>query len=225
MLSPEQLKTHRAFIRAVKGLSVETQEAMAKAAKCGVIYRHGEFGKSQDARALWINSLRPGDEAKVARLDVLVRPRSELGNVRVSVDLATCLASIAAKGATVVDMSTGITSRDGERWANLVETTLRRSHMAQRSQRKISASLAKARAARPPIGLQAKWLAPAMEKERRKAQIIWQSAAFTSDEEAQAALPEELQATSLPTVRRILGGRRPSRKGMGGRPKVKTQRK
>lgn len=225
MLSPEQLKTHRAFIRAVKGLSVETQEEMAKAARCGVIYKHGEFGKGRDARALWINSLRPGDEAQVARLDVLVRPRSELGNTRVSTDLAACISAIAGRGAILVDLKTGITSRDGEAFQKLVEDTLRRSHMAQRSQRKISASLAKARAARPPIGLQAKWLAPAMEKERRKAQIIWQSSAFTSDEEAQAALPEELQATSLPTVRRILGGRRPSRKGMGGRPKATSKRK
>lgn len=223
MLSPEQLHTRRAFLRAVKGLAIETQEEMAKAAKCGVVYKHREFGKDRDSRDLWVKSLRAGDTAWVPRLDVLVRPGSELGKTRVSIDLATCLASIAAKGATLVDGASGITSQDGEAWTDLVSSTLRRSHMAQRSQKKISASLAKARAARPPIGLQAKWHAPAMAAELRKATIIWQSTAFTSDEEAQAALPEELQATSLPTVRRILGGRRPKRKGMGGRPKMKTK--
>lgn len=225
MLSPDDMKTRRAYLRPVIGLPIETQEEMAKAAKCGVVYKHREFGKDRDSRELWINSLRDGDKAWVPRLDVLVRPSAELGRTRVSIDLASCLASIAARGATVVDGASGITSRDGQAWTNLVSSTLKRAHMAHRSRKKISATLAKARAARAPRGMRVKWDAPAMAAEKRKAQIIWQSTAFTSDEDARAALPDELQRVGFKTIRDILGGRRVKRKGMGGRPKASGKRR
>jgi hypothetical protein len=192
---------------------------MAADANCGAVYEHKEFGKATDARSAWIKSLRQDDVAWVPRLDVLVRTSKELSKkTRVSIDLSACLAAIAAKGAVLVEGETGASSRDGDSWEGHVLIAMRRAHNTFRSQQNVTASLARAREARAPNGLRARWKTPAMTEERNRARIIWQSAGFTSDEDAMAALPPELSKSSPATVRSILGGRRPARKGQGGRP-------
>ena len=216
------LKTHRAFIRPIKGLPIERQRQMAKDAKCLDVYEHNEFGGRRDERADWINSLRANDKAWVPDLRVLIRTPSELGRTRVTADLAACLATICSKGAIVEEGVSGARS-DGEDWPNKLKHLIQHIHLANRSRRQLLASLKKARtekAKRSGSGIVAEWRSPAKANQRKAALVIWQSRAFTNWQEARAALPGELANASLPTLGRIfIEGRDPSRKGLGGRPK------
>ena len=222
------LITRRAYIRPIRGRTIEIQRKMATDAKCGVIYEHGEFGKSRpdmNDRDMWVLSLRAGDEAWVPHMSVLIRTKAELGNTRVSADIAGLLAEIAGKGAVLVDGSDGLRSDSGKAWANRVQLTVQNAHLAHKSNEKISAALKRARAvkaAREGPGMVARWLSPAKAAERRQALITWQSRAFSNADEARKALPTELANASLPTLQRIFKeGRDPARKGVGGRPKPK----
>lgn len=226
------LITRRAYIRPIRGRTVEIQRKMATDAKCGVIYEHNEFGKSRpdmEARDLWVLSLRAGDEAWLPQLLVLIRTKAELGRTRVSADLAGVLAEIVGRGAVVVDGSDGLRSDSGKAWANRVQSTLQKAHLAHQSNGKISAALKRARAVkakREGPGMVARWLSPAKSADRRQALITWQSRAFPNADEARKALPDELASASLPTLQRIFHeGRDPARKGMGGRPKVTKPKK
>lgn len=202
----------RAFLRPVNGLPIEVQRKMAADAGCGVVYEHSEWGKARNERDMWARSFRPGDTAWVARLDVLGRRKGEGDKkLRVGADLAALLAEIVARGAILVEGATGIKSTDSKAFADRVGWAVQRAHLASRTSKKIRSAVAKARAARQP-GIVARWSAPAMASERRKALIIWTSHEFTSDEEAIAALPDELAKTSTPTIRRLLGRRRPGKR-------------
>lgn len=205
----------------MKGLTVAMQERMALAAGCGEIYRHGEVA-DRDMRDDWIASLREDDEAWLADVRVLFRPKSERREgTRLSSDFYACLAGIAARKATVVDARKKLRSSAGKAWANHVEWALQRSHLTHRSQRKVNAGTAKARKAKAekaPSGLVARWEAD--EDARQAALTIWQSLNFRgkgSEYKARAALPDELRRASFSTLNRIFPeGRRPDRKGKGG---------
>ena len=205
-------KSIRAFLRPVNGLPLERQRQMAADAGCGETYEHGEWGKNYDARDLWAKSFRKGDKAWFARIDCLPRRAGETAKrIRIGSDIAALIAGIASKGAILVEGETGITSEDSEAFAKRVEWAVQRAHLYTRTGRMTRTAAAKARAARMP-GVVSRWSAPAMASERRKALIIWTSHEFTSDEEALQALPDELAATSTPTIRRLLGRRRPGKK-------------
>lgn len=209
------LKTRRAFIRAIKGLPIERQRQMATAAKCGDIYEHGDSG-GMDERALWLQSLRADDTAWVPDLRVLLRPKSELGRVRVSSDFTGTIAAICSRRAVVEEGTTG-TRSDTYEWANRVQSVVQNAHLASRSTAKINQATKKAREARVGSGLVALWLSPVKEVERRKALVIWQSRSFETAKDAKAALPDDLSRASLPTLQRIFHeGRDPARKGQGG---------
>ena len=66
----------------------------------------------------------------------------------------------------------------------------------------------------------AEWKSNEMKAERERWASVWRDPQYANADEAAAALPAEI---SNPwTARAIFGGRDPSRKGVGGRPKMKT---
>lgn len=216
------LKTRRAYIRAIKGLSVERQRQMATDAGCGEIYGGGAHGNSDaDERRLWVLSFRAGDTAWVPDMRVLIFPPEMLGKVRVTADLAGCLAEICSKGAVVEEGRTGDRS-DGEGWPNKLKSLIQTIHLVNRSRLKVLAGAKTARAAkakRASSGIVAEWAAPAKAKALKQALVLWQSRSFKNWKDARAALPGELATASLATLTRIFHphGRDPSRKGVGGR--------
>jgi hypothetical protein len=216
------LKTHRAFIRPLKGLTIERQRQMAKDALCLDVYEHGEFKRADmDERTLWLNSLRANDKAWVPDLRVLIRTPAELGRTRVTADLAVCLATICGKGAVLEEGVSGKRS-DGEDWPNQLKDLIQKVHLANRSRRALMASLKKARTEkvkRSGAGIVAEWRSPAKAKALKSALVLWQSRSFANWKDARAALPGELATASLATLTRIFHphGRDPSRKGVGGR--------
>lgn len=212
--------THiRAYIRAIPGLPIVRQREMAADAGCGVVYEYREF-KHMDIRAQWAKAFQPGDTAWLPSILVLVTPPADRKpRSRPVSDMAAVIADVLARGAIIVDGRTGITSKDGSRWANHVEWAAAKASQGERSLKSQRKAISAAHAARGP-GMVARWRAPAKKADRDKARAIWCSTLYSSDDEARAWLPEELSTLSGSSLRRIFGPRRPGDKRAGGRPKI-----
>lgn len=209
----------RAYLRGIPSLSLDRQKELAAKANCDHTYEWLEGGRKINARDRWLNSLRPGDEAWLADIRVLVLPKPPrtIGPQR---DLGSIIAAVLATGAIIVDDRTGITSRDRKDWANHVEWALGIVAQGERNRRAVWRNAAKARAGK---GLAPKWKSDAMVKDRESAARIWRDAKYRSADAARADLPEELRGASMRTLYNIFGQRRPGDKSAGGRGKRKTR--
>ena len=192
---------------------------MARDADVKVIYESGEHGRSYDVRAAYVTALRPGDEAWVPTLDVLMLPKSKRGKARASADLGSIIAAILGRGAIIVDVQGKVTSRDGKKWQKHVELVMRRvgagrmSHAKAKRIGRLGGAAMKAKAAFT------RWDAPAMAAQRKRWASVWRDPIYTNDDQAADAIePEELKGRKW-LCRRIFGPRRPGDKRAGGRPR------
>lgn len=216
----------RAYIRSIPGLPVAKQRQMAEDARCNVIFQYGD--SKRDVRADWMNSLRAGDTAWLPSiLCLVVPPDARPEKFRPVADLGAVLAELCSRGVIIYDAKKDLQSvkpDDPEdlstprRWADHVRWAMERASQGERSLASLARARKKAAGMREP-GIVARWKARAKAAELKAARMIWTSSMFTSDVEAAAALPEDLAKLSGPTLRRILGRRRPGDKRAGGRPR------
>lgn len=209
------LKTSIAYIRARPGLPADVQRELARDAGCAVIYEHGEH-KRRDMRAEWIRGLGVGRDvnAWVARLDVLLKPKSELpAGVRPSRDLATAISAAAAKAHTLVEGTTGATSDLSREWQERVSWAMHRATggtpkdiEAQRRHGKRGGAIVRSRS------VVVKWRSKPWADRRRAAAVIWRDPECANWRDAALRLPEELRELSFTSLWRLLGPRDPKRK-------------
>lgn len=207
--------TRRAYLRPLRWLSIKRQQQMAKDARCGAIY---EFEGDASERALWLSSLRAGDEAWLPdTLCLVLPPSARPDGYRPTADLATALAAVCSRGAVIIDASARIRSDDAERWPEHVRQTLARAAQGERSIEKQRKS-AKAARARRGLGVSVRWMADDMAEKRAAQRVIWRSMEYRSAREARQHLNSDLADLSLRTLYEILGPRSglPS---AGGRPR------
>lgn len=205
-------------MRPAPGLPSASQRAMADAAGVAVVYDYRADGKAK-ARAAWIRSLRVGDTAWLARLDILVLPKQDrTEGMRAAVDLASAISEIVSKGAIIVDGSTGITSRDGARWAERVQWAARRVSVGILSTEQARRQAYRSAEVRGCTAIVTQWLSPTMRAERDRWGSVWRDAKYRNDQEAADALPEPLTGRKH-LARRIFGRRRPNDAWSGGRPR------
>lgn len=217
------MKTRIAYLRAVNGLPLEVQRDMAKAAKCTLQFEHGDC-PGMDSRALWIARLTPhvGEKpdciAWVPRLDVIAKRKSELGRrVRVATDLSATIADLLRRGIVIEDAARGVTSED-DGFSAALAATLQSGQNTPRDPEMVGASLVKARKARAKRGIVRKWCTKGYRERFLVQRALWTSNDYTSDQQAIAALDPDLRGLSAASIKRIFKcGRRPARKGMGGR--------
>lgn len=210
-------KTSIAYIRARPGLPVDVQRELAREAGCAVIYEHGEH-KRRDMRAEWVRGLGVGRDvvAWVARLDVLLRPKSECGGTPPSRDLAMILSAAAAKAHAIIEGTTGATSDLSEQWQARVSWAMHRATggpardiEAQRRHGKRGGAIIKSRS------VVVKWRSRPWAERRRAAAVIWRDPECESWQDAAARLPDELRGLSYTSLWRLLGPRDPRSKGRG----------
>lgn len=190
---------------------------MVQDAQITVVYEHGEGGRRIDARGAYVRSLRPGDEAWVPRLDVLVLPKAERGRTRATTDLAATIADILGRGAIIVDGATGITSRDGERWKDRVDWAMRQVAAGRMTHAKAKKIGAKGGAVLKARSIVTRWTSPAMKQERERWLAVWRSREYTNDQQRADAMPPPLTGKTH-MCRRIFGRVNPRAKWRGGRP-------
>lgn len=216
----------RAYIRSIPGLPVAKQRQMAEDARCHVIF---EFGTSKrDLRDDWMRSLRAGDTAWLPSiLCLVVPPDARPKRFRPVADLGAVLAELCSRGVIIYDAKADLQSVNPDNsedlttprlWADHVRWAMERASQGERSLASLARARKKAAGLREP-GIVARWKARAKAADLKAARMIWTSSMFSSDVEAAAALPEDLAKLSGPTLRRILGRRRPGDKRAGGRPR------
>lgn len=216
----------RAYIRTVPGLPVSKQRQMAEDARCNVIFQYGD--SKRDVRADWMRSLRAGDTAWLPSiLCLVVPPDARPKKFRPVADLGAVLAELCSRGVVIYDARADLQSVNPNnpddlatprRWADHVRWAMERASQGERSLASLARARKKAAGMREP-GVVTRWKARAKAADLKAARLIWTSSTFTSDTEAAAALPEDLAKLSGPTLRRILGRRRPGDKRAGGRPR------
>lgn len=183
----EKLKI--AYCAPITGLHTELQVQMAEEAGCSKVYRRDE-NSAADVRGRFVRVLRPDDVAWVADIRVLVARKADRNGVRPSDDFHRTLRAVEATGATIMDGRTGVTSRDGEAWLDLIEWASRRIWSVHRKQVAVNRSLRDARAARP-AGIVRMWKSKTMEAQRKAAASIYFDARFSRAQNV-ARLPKPL---------------------------------
>lgn len=207
----------RAWLRPVPGLPMAEQVAMAARIGAGAVYD----AATPRERDLYTASLRPGDTAYLPRLDCIMLPAEHRGRTRPTADFAGALAALLATGATVVDGVSGVTSRDGKRWANQVSLASQRLASAPRSRKHMQAIGRKGGETTRAASAAAKWGGEALARQRE----IWCSAVYPNAKAARAALHPDLRGYGPTTLYSLLGPRRPGDPSAGGRGKRRKGRK
>lgn len=216
-----QVENFTVFYRPLRGHSVDHQRKLV--AKMlprlgGRIVAEYVAGETGDDRDEWIKRTRPNEGAIVAGLFVIPEPMAP--GKRPSADYAAAIMSLVQRVALVVDAESGLTSRDGEKWREMVE----RHALKTAAGRQLSPARAKRMAQRKwdraEPGVYERWQSPQMAKELERWQQHWRDPKFHSADAAFAALPKEIQEEigSITTARRIFGRRRPGDPTAGGRP-------
>lgn len=206
-------ETIRVFLRDVPGLSVEAQRKLIRErVGPGVEY---VAGKDASQRDLWIKQARRGDRCVVARLSLIAEPKRE-GKRAPTVDSATSIAAITARGCILVDVLGEVTSQDNGRFAARVEAET----SVVRSGRRLGTSEARKRGKKGAenrwsnVRTVNAWKLPELAKLKAKLHVYWVSRDYANDEQAAAAINaalldmEHAPMGSTSTVRRIMGPRR-----------------
>ncbi len=200
----------RAYLRAIPSLPIERQREMARDASVGVTYEWGEGGRKINVRDMFVRSLQSGDVAWTPDIRCLLLPRPPRTR-RPVIDLSTVIDAIRDTGAIIVDGRTGIASSDRKSWANHLAWALEHAARGERNQKRRKRTVAAAQR-----GLVIRWKSPAMAAQHARYLDAWCNLKkYPTAEAAHAAMPDELRACSVDTVRRIFG----PRGGRGGRPR------
>lgn len=211
------VKNIRAYLRQLKGLTVERQRAMCEAAFPGTSITYYDAHE----REAWLRALRADEIALVARLDVLPEPKRPGIKTRPMADFSAVLSEAQRRAHTIMDAEARLSSID-KGWRELVEyhgQRIARGHRELPKKRAARMSRKRWDAAEP--GVVNRWRSPAMRAEFDRWSQHWRDPQHTAAT-AFAALPEYLQKEfgSLTTARRIFGprttgklGRRPKRRG------------
>lgn len=223
----KQVQNFTLFFRALRGHPVERQrelierEIKRRGASVMAEYIAGESGDDRDE---WIRRTRANEGAMVAGLYVI--PEMASKGKRPSADLTAALLDIVQRCALVVDAETGVSSKDGKRWRDLVEKSATKTASGRALSRKKAQKMARTKWAKSSPGVVERWAAPNMRKELARWQQHWRDPMYSSAEAAFAALPEEMQIEfgSMTTLRRVFGRRRPHDPTAGGRPPKKPRR-
>lgn len=224
MLSPlpmRRVENIRAYVRAVRGATVEQQRKLVSEAATAVgapltIYEESD-GTVVDAL---IRATRGDELVILPRLHVLAPAKKE-GGKRPLVMFTTRLQSLVRRAAYILDADSKISSND-EKWDDLVEWTGNLVAKGGRVlTRKKAQEMAAKSAARAEPGVVERWSAPHMEKHRDQLGSVWRDTARHKTAEAVwNSLPPEMREEfgSLRTFRNVLGPRRPGDPRAGGRP-------
>lgn len=215
------------FLRALRGHPVEHQrelierEIKRRGASVMAEYIAGESGDDRDE---WIRRTRANEGAMVAGLYVI--PEMAAKGKRPSADLTAALLDIVQRCALVVDAETGVSSKDGKRWRDLVEKSAVKTASGRALSRKKAQKMARTKWAKSSPGVVERWAAPNMRKELARWQQHWRDPIYSSAESAFEAFPDEIKAEfgSMTTARRVFGRRRPHDPTAGGRPPKKPKR-
>lgn len=226
-----RLKTFTAFYRPLSGHSAQHQRKLVHAY---VQQRGGRLVSEYTAdiksgngqRDEWITRARADEVAVVAGLYVI--PEGAAKGRRPSADYASALTRLQQRAGLIVDVTTGVTSADGDAWADLVHLHATKVSGGRILTRDVARRMnAKARKARGP-SISVQWLAPNMARERERWSKWWRDPQFPSARHAYDAmlaamtvLPEDDQLPpvgGLSTAIKIFGRRRPGDVSAGGRP-------
>lgn len=206
--------------RTLPGLPRRVQERMGADANVRYAYDVDSGGPVELER--YVKDARAGDTYWLPSLLCLtLPPKHRPADYSPSADLGAKIASILARGATIIDIrgrgKGAISSADATNFAAHVAYSIR---YAAQGERKLTAKAKRARADR---GIVARWKSPAMRDRREAQQIIWTS---TRLDEAgkRRKLDPELAAASLPTLYAILGPMFPGIASKGGRPPKRKTR-
>ena len=216
------------FLRGLRGHTVERQrelierEIKRRGASVMAEYIAGESGDDRDE---WIKRTRSNEGAMVAGLYVIPEPAAK--GKRPSADLTAALVDIIQRCALVVDAETGVSSRDGKRWRELVEKSAVKTAGGRALSRKRAQKMAEKRWDKADPGVEKRWNAPNMKRELARWQQHWRDPIYSSAEAAFAALPDDIRKEfgSVTTARRVLKRRRPNDPTAGGRPPMKKPRR
>lgn len=194
-------KNIRAYLRPLRDYSLAEQRAAAEKAGAKVFYVEGE---TADARAAWLKALRSNEIAMLPRLDVLPVLRTPTG-ARPSVDFPATLAAVQDRCLYIVDATSGITSKDGKRWHELVAWAAHKITVGRALPSKVGRKMARKRWANADPGTVARWLSPHMAAKRHRWSQHWRDPAFGSEQKAFDALPADVKQElgSKSTARRI----------------------
>lgn len=210
------MATRIAYLRGINGLPIEVQREMARDAGCKITYEHNDV-QGKDSRELFKARLTKADIAWVASLAVFVKRRKELGRIRMGADLSGYVTEV-IRVSERLEVATRNISSDDPEFAGLLKSTLQSISIATRDPKKVAEIMKKARKARAKPGMISRWHAAPMREKFERQLALWQSMRFKTDQEAIAALHPDLQSMSPSAARRFFkAGRRPSRKGMGGK--------
>lgn len=217
------LENRRAYLRAVPGMTIETQRWMAQDTKITVVFEAGVGRNSVPKLANYITSLRAGDEAWVPRLDVLSLPKADRGTRSAAGVLGSAIADILGRGAVIVEGATGITSRDGDRWKERVDKAMSIVSSGRMTRAKARKVGAKGGAVIKGRAVTTRWKTTAMKAERERWAAVWRDPIHRNEDVAAEAIePPELHGNKW-MCRRIFGPRRPGDKRAGGRPRAKSR--
>lgn len=212
------MQNRRAYIQPLRNLPIETQREMVADAGIRVVYELDEAGASHSSRDMWVRSLQSGDEAWVPRLDVLALPKRRRGDKRATTDLSGVIAEILGRGATIVDGTTGVTSRDGKAWRERVEWAMREVAKGRPSRAKAINAGRKGGAVLKARAVMTLWASPGKQRERDRWASVWRDTKFANAQDAADAMPAPLTGR-VHLCRRIFGRRDPLAKFTGGRPR------
>lgn len=223
----KQWKTYSAFVRGLRGHSVEHQRKLIAAyvqQRGGRIVSEYTAGASGSDRDEWIKRVRSDEAAIVAGLFVIAEPAAK--GRRPTADFARAMVSVISRAGVVICAHSGVSSTDGEAWEALIERDGVKVAVGRQLSRKRAQAMHRKSRERASPAVIAEWSAPNMRAELARWSQWWRDPQFPSALAAYEAMPDDVRERigSLTTARRLFGRRRPGDPKAGGRP-LKIKRK
>lgn len=186
-------------------------------------YVQGTLGGEE--RNEWLRRTRPSEGAIVADLSVIAEGRAK-GNGSPTADFAAVIAGLMSSVAIVVDARAGITSKDGAKWRDLVQSAASRVAGGRQLSARRASEMAKAKNRAHP-GVKAHWHSPKMKHALKRWQQHWRDPEFSSARAAFEAMDADVQEEigSLSTANKIFGPRKPGDPSAGGRGKKRKRKR
>ena len=212
------------FYRPLKGLSIAQQRRLCEdaAERLGLTIATAlDTETIEDAREEWIKHLgrRRKEVGMVAKLEVIAETRDTVK--RPTADFADAILAAVQTADFVVEAASGITSRDGRAWRELVKHAGATVASGRLLAKRVAADRATKRWAKALPGTVERWRDKRMAAERERWSQHWRDPAYSSARAAFNAFPDALQQEfgSVSTARRIFDERKPGDKSAGGRPR------
>ncbi len=159
---------------------------------------------------LFVKNLRKANEvAVVARLMALAEKKPK-GNRRPGIAFVLRLMRLRDASLYIVDAEAGLSSKDGDKWYEHVESTANKIMRGRPLSSERAAELAAMSNQDRLPGLVDEWLSPVRAADRQRVGQHWRDPSIKSAKQAIATVPEEfaeLRTASRSTMERIFGGR------------------